>query len=150
MRSEIPSKAALFGHPIHPMLIPFPIASLVGVLITDLVYASTGDAFWANAARWLLLAGIVTGAGAGIVGAVDYLGIRQVQRNVLATMHAVGNLIALLLSGFNLIGRWDEPTNTSLVLSLIVVLILTVTGWLGGELSYRHLVGVNSKPVDEV
>jgi uncharacterized membrane protein len=150
MRPEIPSKAAIWGHPIHPILIPFPIASLVGVLVTDLVYTFTGDLFWANASRWLLLAGLVTGAAAGAVGAIDYFGIREVRRNTSAMAHGLGNVTALLLSLVNLTGRLDDPANTSIALSLIVALILGITGWLGGELSYRHKIGVNSQPIDEL
>ncbi|MBX6368656.1 MAG: hypothetical protein IRZ04_11785, partial [Rhodospirillales bacterium] len=63
-----PSRAAIAGHPIHPMLVPFPIAFLVGALVVDLAFASTGDPFWARAGFWLLLAGIVTGAAAAVFG----------------------------------------------------------------------------------
>ncbi|MBK8027145.1 MAG: DUF2231 domain-containing protein [Chloroflexi bacterium] len=148
MRQEIPSKAAIMGHPIHPMLVPFPIAALVGVLATDLAYTATNDLFWPVASRWLLIVGLITGVLAGVVGAIDYLGIPAVRRKPPATVHAVGNIIALLLSVLNLGARLQSPTVTMIGLSVIVTLVLVGTGWLGGELSYRHLVGVNSRRGD--
>lgn len=148
MKREIPSKAAIAGHPIHPMLIPFPIASLVGVLLCDLAFAANGDIFWATAARWLLIVGVVTGLAAGLVGAIDYLGIREVRRFSTANYHALGNVIVLALSVFNLMARWDNAANTQLGLSALTAVILVMTGWWGGELSYHHLVGVNSKSHD--
>lgn len=149
MREEIPSKAALWGHPIHPMLIPFPIAALVGVLVTDLVYNITKDPFWTKASQWLLLVGIVMGALAGLVGAIDYFSISQVRRKTIAMAHGIGNVAALLLSVLNLMWHSNDASNPPIAISFVVVVILVFTGWLGGELSYRYLVGVNSKPVDE-
>lgn len=43
--NRCPSTAAVSGHPIHPMLIPFPIAFLIGALATDLAFVGTGDGF---------------------------------------------------------------------------------------------------------
>src|SRR3546814_6826582 len=61
-----PSTAAIRGHPIHPMLIPFPLAFLVGVLLTDLAYWATSDPFWARASLWLVGAGVVSGLVAAV------------------------------------------------------------------------------------
>jgi uncharacterized membrane protein len=65
------SRASIAGHPIHPMLVPFPIAFLVGAFACDIVFASTSDAFWARAALWLAGAGLVMGALAAVFGLVD-------------------------------------------------------------------------------
>ena len=69
----LPSTAAVLGHPIHPMLVPFPLAFLVGALATDLAASATRDPFWSRASAWLLGAGAVTGVLAGAVGSIDYL-----------------------------------------------------------------------------
>ena len=67
MQSRNPvSTASIFGHPIHPMLIPFPVAFFVATLVCDLVYWGTRYDVWALASTWLLGAGIVMTALAGI------------------------------------------------------------------------------------
>ena len=144
----IPSKAAIAGHPIHPMLVPFPIASLVGALVVDIVFWSTGDPFWARAGVWLLLAGVITGAVAAVFGLADFLAHARVRSLWAAWAHLIGNAAALLLAVWNIALRWGEPTAGVLpggvVLSALVVLILLFTGWLGGELAFRHRIGVVS------
>jgi len=143
---EIPSTAAIGGHPIHPMLIPFPIAFLVGALAADLAYWSTDDFFWARLARWLVGAGLVTGALAAVFGLVDFLTRHRIRQFSSAWIHFLGNAVVLVLSLISLLLRLDDPADAvlpwGLVLSAAVALILLVTGWLGGELSYRHKVGV--------
>lgn len=141
----VPSTAAIAGHPIHPMLIPFPVASLVGVLVSDLIFSANGNTFWAEASRWLLLVGVVTGALAAIFGLIDFLTIRRVREYRIAWIHFLGNAAAIVLSLINLLLR-PNPTDgiptVGIILSVVVALILVVTGWLGGELSYRHKIGV--------
>jgi len=140
------STAAIGGHPLHPMVVPFPIAFLVGALVTDIVFMRVGDPFWARASQWLIGAGLVMGAVAAVLGLVDFLTIRRVRSLVAGWVHFLGNATALLLSLWNLLQRTSAPdmtvTQTGLILSAIVVAILLVTGWLGGEMSYRHRIGV--------
>src|SRR4051812_38147232 len=93
----VASNAAVLGHPIHPVLIPFPVATLMGALGTDIAYRRTGDAFWARASRILVGAGIATGAAAAVFGAIDYTTIRRARRPV-GTLHAVGNAAAMALA----------------------------------------------------
>jgi uncharacterized membrane protein len=148
-----PSRTAIAGHPIHPMLVPFPIAFLVGALVTDLAFASTDDPFWAMASSWLLLAGIVTAVAAAVFGLVDFLGIPQVRSLNVAWVHFLGNGAAVLLAIWNLAQRWADPVagagGLGIALSAIVVAILLVTGWMGGELVYRHRIGVMSAAEEE-
>jgi uncharacterized membrane protein len=139
----IKSTAAIAGHPIHPMLVPFPIASLVGALVTDIVFMITENPFWAEASRWLLLAGLITGALAAIFGLIDFVTIDKIRQHRAAWIHFLGNSLVMILALVNLFMRPENtvPT-TGLVISVIIALILVVTGWLGGELSYRHRIGV--------
>jgi uncharacterized membrane protein len=51
------STASIAGHPIHPMLIPFPVVFLVTALVSDLVFWSTNYEIWATASQWFLGAG---------------------------------------------------------------------------------------------
>ena len=144
-RHGIESTAAVLHHPIHPMLIPFPIAFLAGTLATDLAFRATDNPFWAEASFWLLLAGIVTGLVAAAPGIVDDLSIDRVRRLPGAHVHAAGNGLAILIAIVNVSLRWSDPVagvqGWGLALSLVTVALLGVTGWLGGELSYRHRIG---------
>ncbi len=142
----IPSLAAINWHPIHPMIVPLPIGALAGAMASDVAFARTGDQFWARASRVLLGAGIATGALAGAVGSVDFTGRERIREHPEAWVHAGGNVAALALSAVNLSMRRDDSGKgvvpMGLALSLLTGTILAVTGWLGGELSYRYRVGV--------
>lgn len=149
---EIPSNASIAGHPIHPMLVPIPIAALLGALACDVLYTRTEDKFYARSARLFLGTGIIGGLLAGAVGAVDYTTIRPVRDNPMAQAHMVGNLTALALAGINLLSRREHPrrvTTTNLTLSALTAGLLSVTAALGGELSYRYKIGVDSRPPTE-
>jgi uncharacterized membrane protein len=142
----VPSVAAIAGHPLHPSVVPLPIGSFVGAWVADLAYARTGDPFWARAAHHLTQAGIATGLMAGSLGAMDFLGREQVRAHGSAWVHAGGNLTAVALAAGSLGLRGSRPGRgpqpAPLALSTAIVAILGVTGWLGGELSYRHRIGV--------
>ena len=146
----LPSTAAIAGHPIHPMLIPFPIAFLTAALGTDLAARATEDPFWSRASEWLLGAGIVTGVAAGAVGAIDYLTIRRAREKTVGQLHAYGNPAALALAAVNLAlrrrdgngGAARPPGADEVFLTAVTAALLGVTGWAGAELSYRHMVGV--------
>jgi uncharacterized membrane protein len=142
----IESVATIDRHPIHPMLVPLPIASVVGMLACDLAYATTRDPFFARASRHLTDAAIVTGLAAGVFGAMDLTGRERIRRIDAAWFHAGGNLLVIGLAVAGRIARQrDERAAVvpmGLALSAVSAAILGVTGWLGGELSYRHRVGV--------
>lgn len=142
----IRSTAAIGGHPIHPMLVPFPIAFLVGTLVTDLAFWGTSDPFWARASAWLVGAGVVMGLLAAVFGFIDFVTIERARRGSTGWVHALGNLLAVGLSFVSLLLRIGDAKAGilpgGLVLSAIVVAILLVTGWMGGELAYRFKIGV--------
>ena len=147
MRSENPdSTAKIGGHPIHPMLIPFPIAFLVGTLISDILFWQTGDPFWARASMYLLVAALVTAALAAVTGLTDFLGDARIRAIGHAWQHMIGNVVAVVLSAVNLLIRLGDPQAAvlplGLALSAVVVLLLLFTGWRGGDLVYRHKVGI--------
>ena len=143
----LPSTAAVLGRPIHPMLVPFPLAFLVGALATDLAASATRDPFWSRASAWLLGAGAVTGVLAGAVGSIDYLTVRRAREHATGKIHAYGNGLALVLAAANLLLRRNAngtaPTSATLALSALTAAVLGVTGWAGGELSYSEMVGVS-------
>ncbi len=143
--SGIRSRATIAGHPIHPMLVPFPIAFLVGVLACDLVFWGNRDPFWARAAFWLVSAGLATAALAAIFGLVDFLLIRAVRAIGAAWIHLALNVSLVLLTAWNLLHRIGDPVAAvlplGLILSAAVTLLLLASGWYGGELAYRFKVG---------
>jgi uncharacterized membrane protein len=145
------STANVGNHPLHPMLIPFPIALLVGAFVTDLAFWGTGAAFWASASAWLLGAGIVMALLAATAGFIDFFGEPRIRALSDAWYHMAGNLAAVVLAIGNLALRLGQGADTAVLpwgvlLSFIVVCILVFTGWLGGEMVYRHRVAVFDAP----
>ncbi len=144
--SGIPSTVAVAGHPLHPLIVTFPLAFLVGALGTDLGYWLTADAFWARASLWLLGSGFVSGLVAALSGMLDFVKIDRVRKRRAGWAHMIGNVAALTLTLINWLLRWNDPADAivpiGLVLSLIVASLLGITGWYGAELVYRHKVAV--------
>ena len=145
------STAKIAGHPLHPMLVPLPIASFIGALVTDLAFLTTGEGGWATASNWLLGAGLVTAALAAATGLTDYMGDDRVRRIGAATRHMIANVTVVVIEAINLIVRVTDGADgqvpqLGLWLSIAAVLILGYSGWLGGELVYRHRVGVQETP----
>lgn len=140
------STARIARHPIHPMLVPFPIACFVGTLLTDIAYWRTAEMMWSNFSAWLLSAGVVMGLLAAIAGLVDFLGSRSIRRQPPAWPHVIGNAIALAVAIVNMLihmrDAWTSVVPWGLTLSAITVLILLFTGWMGWSMVYRHRVGV--------
>ena len=141
------STASIAGHPIHPMLIPFPIVFFVTTFVCDLVFWKTGYPIWATATLWLLGAGLVMAALAAVMGLIDVFGDAQIRNLSDPWLHAGGNIAAVLIEVYNWYSRYEQGSAAivpiGLVLSLIVVLILLFTGWKGWEMVYRHRVGVS-------
>jgi uncharacterized membrane protein len=141
-----PSKAAIAGHPIHPMLIPFPLALLTLAPVTDIVYAVTEAVFWGWVSYYLLWAGIISAGLAAIVGLVDFIGVPRVRRLRAGWAHMLLNVVIVVLSIVNLVLRWNDTIDAilpaGLILSIVAASLLLVSGWFGGELSYRYKVGV--------
>ena len=144
--SGLRSTAAIYGHPLHPLLVTLPIGSLIGALLTDLAFMGTGDTFWARASAWLIGAGLVSGAVAALAGFIDFIASERIRSINLVWYHFAGNAVALILAAISLYLRISEGnqtvTSTELILSILVVAIFAVTGWLGGEMVFRHGVGM--------
>ncbi|MBV9561995.1 MAG: DUF2231 domain-containing protein [Bradyrhizobium sp.] len=128
------------------MLVPVPIACFIGALLTDITYYFSAEMMWADFSVWLLLVGFIVGVLAAIAGLVDFLSNRLIRAQTPAWPHLIGNLTVLVLAFFNTLihtrDAWTSVVPTGLVLSVLTVLILPITGWLGWSLVYRHGVGV--------
>lgn len=142
----IRSTVHIMGHPVHPILIPFPMAFLVAAPIADIVFLVTGDEFWATASLWLLAAGVVSGALAAVTGLIDFVTIERARAHTSGWIHLVGNVLVLAIGLANWLPRTGDVAGFvepwGLTLSLVGAVLLGVTGWTGGELSYRHKIGV--------
>jgi uncharacterized membrane protein len=142
----ITSSVQIAGHPIHPVLVLFPIAFLVGAAGTDLGYWLTRDPFWARASVWLIGIGFAVGILAAITGFSEFFKVKRVRERSAGWLHMGGNVAVMVLSLINLVLRQGNPAQpivyTGLAISVVVATLLGITGWYGGELSFRHKIGV--------
>src|SRR5919106_7028432 len=99
--------AHIAGHPIHPMLIPFPIAFLVATFVCDLMFWRTGNSAWSTAALYLLGAALVMAALAAAAGLTDFLGDERIRQMSSAWHHMIGNVIAVVLAIINWFWRYS-------------------------------------------
>lgn len=140
------SRARLFGHPIHQMLIPFPVGLLTTAAIFDIIYLFSRNPNWVASAFFIIIAGLVGGLIAAVFGLIDYLAIPPGTRaKRIGLMHGVGNVIAVALFAISWILRLPNPFSPPtlpLILSIVGAGVIAFTGWLGGELVDRLGVGV--------
>lgn len=140
------STAQLLGHPLHAMLVPFPLAFLIAAFATDIAYALTANLMWQYFSIWLITGGLLMGGLAAVMGFVDYFGDRRVRAQRPATPHMALNVLAMSLSLLNAFVHsrdgWTAVVPQGLILSGVVVLLLGASAWLGGSLTYKHGVGV--------
>jgi len=141
------ARAKLFGHPIHQMLIVFPLGLLGASLFFDLIALGAGKPALMQAAFYMIAAGILAGLLAAIFGLIDFLGIPGATRaKRIGLLHGVGNVIVVGLFAVSWWLRRPDPSapgTTPVVISAVAVAIALVTGWLGGELVDRLGVGVD-------
>ena len=140
------STASIRGHPLHPMIIPFPIACFVGALVCDVISVNTPNPFWTTASLYLIGAGLVMAALAAILGLIDFFGEPRIRQLTDAWLHAGANVIAVLIEAYNFYIRyyWGGPGTApnGLLLSAAVVIILLFSGWKGWGMVYKHHVAV--------
>jgi len=143
---EMSSRARIAGHPIHPMLVGFPISLWVFSLISDIVFMSGGSATW-NVMAWYTMGGGIIGALiAAVPGLIDLLGFPASRARRLGITHMSINLaiVALYAVNFYLRGFTGLGMTPAFAMSVIGVGALLVSGWLGGEMiyvegvAYRH------------
>jgi uncharacterized membrane protein len=141
------SRARLLGHPIHQMLIVFPLGLLATSLIFDIVYQITGNGRWADVAYVMIASGLVGGVVASVFGLVDWLAIPKATRaKRIGALHGIGNAVVMVLFAISWLFRHGHPASPGiapLILSIAGVTLSLVTAWLGGELVDRLAVGVH-------
>jgi uncharacterized membrane protein len=141
------SRAKLLGHPIHQMLIVFPLGLLATALVFDAVQLITGNGFWSELAYWMIAAGVVSGLIAAPFGLIDWMAIPGGTRaKRIGAVHGAGNAVVIALYAISWLMRIENPAApqvAALTLAFLAGGIAMVTGWLGGELVDRLAVGVD-------
>jgi uncharacterized membrane protein len=142
------SRVKLLGHPVHPMLIVFPLGLLATAVAFDIVALVQSDSSWFRISFWMITSGIVGGLLAAVFGVIDWLAIpTNTRAKRIGLLHGGSNLLVVLL----FIATWwmrrgadgEIPSTPALVLSFIAVVIALVGAWLGGEMVDRLGVGVD-------
>lgn len=136
-------KATLGNHPIHPMLVGFPIGFFGAVLISDVISIWGNGAFWSQVSVWLIAFGVIGALVAALFGFIDYFTAPMpddVRRT--ATTHMVLNLIVVALYTAAFFVRYANPVSTlGYVFTYVGLALLVASGWYGGHLVYVGLVG---------
>jgi len=147
--ATVESRAKVFGHPVHQMLIVVPLGMFVGAVVFDGVYYFGGrHPRWADVSYWMIVTGLIGGVLAAVPGWVDWFAIPKGTRaKAIGLWHGLGNGIGVLgLFGASWWFRRPDPTNPpdlALLLSVLGLLTGTATAWLGGELVDRLGIGVD-------
>jgi uncharacterized membrane protein len=141
------SKSKVLGHPLHPMLVVFPLGLLVASFIFDIMVMVTGNEALSRSSFHIIAAGIIGGLVAALPGLIDWFAIpRGTRAKKIGAVHGLGNVIVLVLFA---ISWWlrrhtpQAPGSDAITFSFLGVLLGAVTGWLGGELVDRLGVGVD-------
>lgn len=141
------SKANLKGHPIHPILVGFPIAFFVGTLVFDLLaFVNDSGMLW-QTGKYLEIAGIVSAAMAAVPGIIDYIFTVPPESSAKsrAAKHGILNVSMLIIFIVALMIREEDASLSVILLEGGGVVLLSISGWLGGTLVYRNQIGVNPR-----
>jgi uncharacterized membrane protein len=138
----------LLGHPVHPMLIVFPLGLLSTAVIFDLLYLVTGNEDLAVFSFWAIAAGVIGGLAAAVFGLWDWLGIPAGTRaKRVGLWHGAGNVLITAVFAISWLLRLRDasylPNVLPLILGIVGALLALVTAWLGGELVYRLRIAVD-------
>ncbi len=144
----------LLGHPLHPAIVHFPVASWTATVVTDILFLATGSVTWWQISQWLLVIGSVTALGAMTAGFMDLVALPQgqpAQRRALIhmyvmatawTIYVVDLLVRFLGGGVSALLGW-----IGLALSVVGFGALFVGTHLGAQLVYDLGVGQTGKRV---
>jgi uncharacterized membrane protein len=142
----VESKARVMGHPIHPILVPFPIGLLTTSVIFDVVHLLAGGARWAEISFWMIAVGVVGGLLAAVFGLIDWLSIPPGTRAKMVGLgHGLSNVVMVALFALGWLlrsGAPGDPGVLPIVFSFLGVGLASLGGFLGGELVFRMGIGV--------
>lgn len=139
--------ASIAGHPIHPMIVPIAIGCFVFSFASDIICLATGHADpWNMLAYYTMIGGIIAALCAALPGLIDLLSLPAGYTRGVAIKHMSINLLVVVLWIVNAYLRHGNPQQLKLpmLLSLVAILLLLVSGWLGGKMVFEAGVGVNT------
>lgn len=144
------SRVRILGHPVHPMTVYFPIAFLPLLLFLDVLYYLLGDlSFWV-VGFWIAVAGLATTIVAILIGIVDLAAIPNESRaHRVAFYHFIVGVAVAALYGVAILVRWPPGSDAqqfplAALIDLLGTLVVTLQGYLGGELVVHHHIGVKA------
>ncbi len=145
---ETDTRVAVAGHPVHAMLVTFPIALAACTLAADGLYWWTGDTFWARGALWACGTAFLVGVLAGLVGTAELLLVPGIRRRSASWTHFVLAVMLLSLIGANWglrLGGYEQAVLPwGILLSALALVFTGFTGWHGGKLVFEYQIGVSS------
>ncbi len=146
------SKASIAGHPIHPMLIPFPLALWTTSFVVDVLFYFLRHPTLLIVSKFMIAAGCLGALAAAIPGIIDWLSINNGDVKKVANWHARLNITALVVFAISLflrMGSYSHFVGRKLtipfLLSLVGVILIVISGWLGGELVFRYGMGTTPR-----
>jgi uncharacterized membrane protein len=151
LRLDVGSAVAVVGHPIHVMMVHFPVAFVVATLGIDVLYWWSGDLFWVRAGLWSAGMAFWSGVAASLVGTGELLLVRGIRMLEASWSHAVAAMTLVAMAGANWGLRLIDPDSTlphGLALSSISSVMVGFAGWHGGKLVFDHGVGILVSPKD--
>lgn len=137
--------ASIHKHPIHPMLIAFPIALWIFSFVCDVIHLmGWGGVIWNDMAFYTMIGGLLGALAAAVPGYIDYRSITDPAVKRVGRWHMVINLTIVVLFVLNILLRANSApgARVPVLLSIIAIAMLGVSGWLGGELVYVHGIAV--------
>jgi uncharacterized membrane protein len=140
------ARAKILGHPIHQMLIVFPLGLFATSFIFDIAWLITGNADFGVVSFWMILAGVIGALAAAVFGLIDWLAIpRGTRAKAIGAQHGIGNVIVTVLFAVSWMLRWSvgRPSPTATFVSALGIVIALVTAWMGNELVSRLGIGVD-------
>lgn len=143
------SSANIKGHPLHPILVSFPIAFFVGAFISDVIQLVTDEVFYGQMAGYLEAGGIIAALVAAVPGVIDYFTVVPPNSSAMkrATRHGLLNISMVLVYAISMCMRWNNNVSVPVILLTegIGLVMLTIAGWMGGTLVHRNQIGVDHR-----
>ncbi len=143
------SRVKLFGHPLHPMLVVFPLGLFATSVVFDIIGGLDNNGYWSFASYYMIGAGVVGGMVASAVGAIDLIAIpAKTRAKRIGLLHGAVNIITITMFAASWLIRNNAENREDLsavLVSLLGIGIGTLGGWLGGELVFRLGVGVDKE-----
>ena len=144
--ADTSSLVAVAGHPVHAMLVAFPIALVISTLGCDVFYWYTGDPFWTRVALWSSGFAFWIGIAASIAGTAELLLVEGIRHRAASWNHAVAAVMLISIAGANWGFRLDDHEAAvlplGLMMSALASLFVGIAGWHGGKLVFDHCIGL--------